>query len=191
MAASLSGLLERIANDLATRRAPARMATKVVAIDGQAGAGKSTFARHLAAFLGNAEIVHTDDFASWDDPVDWWPRMVDLVLEPLARNEEVLRFEATPWEAGRAPEWVEIGPTPVLLLEGVTASRAAFHPYLTYSIWIEAAAEVRLARGLDRDGPESRHQWERWMASEDEYRIRERPDERADLVVRGDANLWS
>jgi hypothetical protein len=29
------------------------------------------------------------------------------------------------------------------------------------------------------------------MAQEDRYRSSERPDERADLVVRGDRNLWA
>ena len=76
----------------------------------------------------------------------------------------------------------------MLILEGVTASRDAFRPYLTYTIWVDAPADVRLARGLRRDGPGSRAQWEAWMAAEEEYRRRERPDERADVVVRGDGS---
>ena len=178
-------LLARIATEVAGRNPPGRMTTRVVAIDGPGGAGKSTLAACLAAHLGGAEIVHTDDFASWENPIDWWPRLIADVLEPLARNDEVVRFEASVWEPGRVPAWVELRPTPVVIVEGVTASRAAFRPYLTYAIWIDTPADVRLARGLDRDGPASRSQWERWMAAEEEYRIRERPDERADLVVSG------
>ena len=64
-------------------------------------------------------------------------------------------------------------------------------PYVTYSIWVDAPAEVRLQRGLDRDGPAALEQWQAWMAEEDEYRSRERPDERADLVIRGDRDLWA
>jgi len=188
MAASLAALLASIASEVAARDAPAGMTTKVVAVDGAGGAGKSTFAEHLSSFLGDTAIVHTDDFASWENPIDWWPRLLELVLEPLARNEERLRFEASAWEAGHAPAWVELRATPVLILEGVTASRDAFRPYLTYTIWVDAPADVRLARGLRRDGPGSRAQWEAWMAAEEEYRRRERPDERADVVVRGDGS---
>jgi uridine kinase len=190
MPASLAALLASITDAVTARRPPSPMTTKVVAIDGAGGAGKSTFATHLSAHLGNAEIVRTDDFASWENPVDWWPRLIEVVLEPLAANAKLLRFEASAWEVGRAPKWIEIRPTPVLILEGVTASREAFRPYLTYAIWIDAAADVRLSRGLERDGPGSREQWERWMAAEETYRIREHPDELADLVVRGDSDLW-
>src|SRR5438270_78269 len=129
MAASLAALLASIASEVAARDAPAGMTTKVVAVDGAGGAGKSTFAEHLPSFLGDTAIVHTDDFASWENPIDWWPRLLELVLEPLARNEERLRFEALAWEAGHAPAWVELRATPVLILEGVTASRDAFRPY--------------------------------------------------------------
>jgi uridine kinase len=165
------------------------MRTRIVAIDGPGGAGKSTFAGLLAARLGGAPIVHTDDFASWDNPVDWWPRLVAEVLEPLSRGETP-RFQRSAWEPGGDRGWAEVQRAPVVVLEGVTASREAFRPYLTYAVWIDAERDVRLARGLARDGEEARGDWKRWMEGEDRYRERERPDERADLVVRGDRDLW-
>ena len=60
------------------------MSTRIVAIDGHGGAGKSTLAEELAGELGSAQIVHTDDFASWGFPLDWWPRLLDEVLEPVS-----------------------------------------------------------------------------------------------------------
>jgi uridine kinase len=78
-----------------------------------------------------------------------------------------------------------------VIVEGVTAAREAFAPYLTYAIWVEAPEDVRLGRGLERDGQTARKQWELWMAKEAIYRSRERPDKRADLVVRGDRNIWT
>ena len=85
----------------------------------------------------------------------------------------------------------EVVPAGFVILEGVSASREAFRPFLTYSIWIETPRELRLRRGLERDGEEARAQWEQWMAEEDDYVRREKPQERADLVVPGDRNLWS
>ena len=72
------------------------MTTKIVAIDGPGGAGKSTVAKRLAEELGGAPIVETDDFASWTDPLDWWPRLISDVLEPLARNEPS-RYRRSNW----------------------------------------------------------------------------------------------
>jgi uridine kinase len=166
------------------------VATRIVAIDGHGGAGKSTLAEHVALALDGAAIIHTDDFASWENPVDWWPRLIEVVLKPLARSEAV-RFKRSQWQPGQDRGWAEIRPASDVVLEGVSASREAFHPWLTYSIWVEAPPELRLARGLARDGEPSRTQWEEWMQAEEEYKRRERADERADLVLRGDLDLWT
>ena len=182
-------LLGRIAADLVARRPPVGMRTKIVAVDGLGGAGKSSFARHLARALG-ATIVGTDDFASWDDPVDWWPRLVEELLVPISQNETA-RFERSVWAPDMEPETREVEAAEILILEGVTASRDAFRPYLTYAIWVESPPELRLRRGLERDGDDALEAWQAWMAEEDRYRERERPDERADIVVRGDAALWA
>ena len=166
------------------------MATKIIAIDGHGGAGKSALAARLAEELEGAQVLHTDDFASWDNPVDWWPRLVEEVLEPLSRNEAA-RYGRTDWGNANRVEWGEVTPAEFVILEGVTASREAFRRFLTYSIWIETPADVRLRRGLERDGEQARAQWEQWMAEEDGYVRREKPQERVDRVLRGDQNLWA
>jgi uridine kinase len=47
------------------------MPTRIVAIDGCGGAGKSTLARQLAAALDGAPIIPNDDFANRDNQFDW------------------------------------------------------------------------------------------------------------------------
>ena len=186
----LAGLLNGIVREVRARRPPGGMATRIVAIDGPSGSGKSSFARHLASAFGGTPILQTDDFATWDNPIDWWPELLERVLVPLWRGETA-RFGRSRWGPDTGGELVVVEPADVLILEGVTATREAFMQYLTYSIWVDAPAEVRLQRGLDRDGSEALEQWQAWMAEEDEYRSRERPDERADLVIRGDRDLWA
>ena len=167
--------------------APAGVRTRIVAIDGLGGAGKTTLAEQLASALA-AVVVHTDDFASWANPIDWWPALLAAVLEPLAAGDSAV-FTPTSWD-GAEPQPVRVEPGGIVLLEGVSASREAFGPYLACSLWVETPSETRLARGLQRDGEPMREQWERWMAAEDDYADSERPRERADLVLRGDRDLW-
>jgi uridine kinase len=186
----LAVVLDRIVREVHARRPPAGMATRIVAIDGPGGSGKSSFARHLAVVAGSVPIVQTDDFATWDNPIDWWPELLEHVLLPLSRGETV-RFERSRWGPDTGGELVVVEPADIMILEGVAAAREAFSPYLTYSIWIDAPAAMRLRRGLDRDGSGALEQWRAWMTEEDEYRSRERPDERADLVIRGDRDLWA
>lgn len=179
----IRGLTEAIRSS----RAPAGIETRFVAIDGPGGSGKSTLARVLAAEL-EAPIIQTDDFASWENPVDWWPELIGHALQPLAAGEPA-RYQPTSWD-GEEKQLLQIEPSAFVILEGVTASREAFRPYLAYSIWVETPRDVRLSRGLERDGEQARPQWEQWMAAEDRYAERERPAEHADLVVRGDTELW-
>src|ERR1700676_2332144 len=70
-----------------TAQTPDGMTTKIIAIDGLGAAGKSSLAEQVSHKLDNALILHTDDFASWENPLNWWPRLLGQVLEPLSHNE--------------------------------------------------------------------------------------------------------
>jgi len=99
--------------------------TRIIAIDGPGGSGKSSLAGWLAPKL-DAKVIHTDDFAAWDDPVDWWPRLLMLALEPLAAGRAA-RYEPTGW-GGQERQPIAIEPSGTVIIEGVTASRAAARP---------------------------------------------------------------
>jgi len=187
----MSDYLTRIMEAANAKQPPKRMTTRVIAIDGAGGAGKSSLADRLADELGGVPIVHTDDFASWDDPLNWWPRLVEEVLEPLARGTKTIRYRRSDWDQKQQETWGEVSPSEFVILEGVSASREAFRPFLTYSVWIETPRALRLRRGLERDGHEARAQWEEWMAEEDDYVSREKPREHVDLILPGDRDLWS
>ncbi len=158
---------------------------RLVAIDGHGGAGKSTIARQLAEVLG-AEIVHTDDFASWDNTLDWWPRLIADVLEPIRHGAQTLSYERGRWSATHLPEPVVGQPvTDVMILEGVSSARREFRPYLTYAVWVDTSKELCLQRGLERDGEERAPDWAKWFADEDAYIARDDPAGFADTIVDG------
>lgn len=159
------------------------MTTSIAAVDGLGGAGKSTLADRLAAKLGGS-VIHTDDFASWNVPLDWWPRMLEEVFRPLAANLPA-RFQRFDWDLGVLGERQSIDPGGVVIVEGVSASRAAFRPYLACSIWVETPRSERLRRGLERDGLDAFDQWARWMAAEDAWVAAESPRDWADIVIPG------
>jgi thymidylate kinase len=49
--------------------------TLFIAVDGHGGSGKSTLAKWLAEKY-KAEIIHTDDFASWNSPSRFFPAAI-------------------------------------------------------------------------------------------------------------------
>lgn len=114
-------------------------------------------------------VVPTDHFATWTDPVSWWPRLVDGVLVPL-RNGRSGRYHATDWSAG-APKIgdtaIDVPLPDVLLVEGVSAGRASVRPWLTGLVWVDLPDPAkRLARSVARDGTGHRAAFEAWQRFE-------------------------
>lgn len=165
---------------------PVGMQTAIIGIDGCGGSGKSMLAERLAATLDCA-IIHTDDFGEWDNP-RWCPRMIKQVLDPL-RNNQPARYQRYDWGDKQLAEWHEVPVQPQLIVEGVSALRREFRPYLSYGIYVETPHEIRLKRGLERDGAEALTQWQDWMAAEDGYVARDMPQAVANIVINGDPQI--
>ncbi|NDZ89225.1 hypothetical protein G3I23_27350, partial [Streptomyces sp. SID10115] len=66
--------LPRLA-DILRRLPPSCGPVRLVAVDGHAGSGKSTFAGRLAEALGGAPVLRLDDIASHDRLFDWTRRL--------------------------------------------------------------------------------------------------------------------
>jgi cytidylate kinase len=75
----------------------------------------------------------------------------------------------------------------VLVVEGCGSSPRALDPWSALRIWVEAPAELRVARGLARDGDELAAAWRRWQSTEAAEFAREDTRARADLRVDGAA----
>jgi hypothetical protein len=150
---------------------------RVIAIDGPSGAGKSTYAASLGL-----PVVPTNHFATWDDPVAWWPRLVDGVIRPLQRGE-LGRYRRMDWSGGVPVLGAEVvvEPTESLVVEGVSAGRRAATPWLSRLIWVEA--EDALERAVARDGEASRADLLRWKEFEHGWFQVDGTRERADLIV--------
>jgi uridine kinase len=176
---------DELARELLSRPGGVRL----VGVDGRGGAGKTTFAARLSAAAKGAPVVHTDDFASWDEPTAWWPRMLAEVIDPLCGGESA-SFRPYDWVERRlATEVTTVEPAPLVVIEGVGATRDAWRDRLVKRIWLETAREERLRRGLERDGEHMAEFWRWWMSAEDHYVEEERPDLNADIRVSGEPSM--
>jgi hypothetical protein len=166
--------------------APPRLGgVRLVAVDGPSGAGKSTLAGRIVAALDHALLIPTDHFATWDDPVSWWPRLETGVLTPLARGGPG-RYQRTEWSGGvpRPGDWVPVHVPDVLVLEGVSAGRRAVRDRLSCLVWVESAdAPTRLERSVARDGEASRTHLGRWQEFEAGWFAVDRPWSVADHIL--------
>jgi energy-coupling factor transporter ATP-binding protein EcfA2 len=168
---------------------------RVVAVEGRSAAGKSTLARALVGLLPGAVAVHTDDVA-WYEPYFQWQGLLRTgVLEPVHRGEAVC-FRPPSWVAkGRTGAVVVPAGSRWVVVEGVGAAQAAVADLVDAVIWVQSDFEEAERRGIARDivegvngdEAESIAFWHEWMAEELVFLRRDRPWERADLVVAGTA----
>lgn len=151
----------------------------LVAIDGPSGAGKSSLAAALVAravasarAAGRVDppvaLISTDFFATWDNPVAWWPELERDLLGPLLRGDSA-RYRPLDWSAGDPRpgplRWLDWAP--LVIVEGVSSARRSIAPRLDLALWVEGAdSDTRLARALARDGAAIEPQLRDWQAFE-------------------------
>jgi energy-coupling factor transporter ATP-binding protein EcfA2 len=175
--------------DVARRVLAAPGPVRLVAVDGPAGSGKSTFAAALARALGRAPVVDLDDFFGWSDLHSWWPRLEAEVLAPLLAGRPA-RWAVRDWHGdphGLATAGHRSAPPhPAVVLDGVSSSRAVVAPRLALAVWVDGPPPAeRLRRGLARDGEALRPRWEAWQALEAAFFAADGPRERAGVVLGG------
>ncbi|MGI5467618.1 uridine kinase family protein [Streptomyces sp. CA-132043] len=182
---------------------------RLVAVDGHAGSGKSTFTERLAATLGAAvageavaagdggaaqgpaadghatapaPVIHLDDLATHDELFGWDERLQEQVIEPFSAGRSA-RYGVYDWVHRRFARERTPAPAPVVLLEGVGAGRRALRPHLACLLWMELPDETAWSRGRRRDGPELTGFWDGWIPAERAHFAVDPSRPYADLLV--------
>ena len=151
----------------------------LVGIGGRGAAGKSTLARAVPG----AQIVSTDEF--WDGEGFDIPRLAHEVVTPLSEGR-MAKFSSYDWAERRLRGSRTVEPHGVVVVEGVCALHRSLRETYAVRVWVQAPSDLRLERGVARDGEAARSTWvDVWMPSEDRYVERDDPVSCADIVVDG------
>ena len=188
---------ERLVAAFAAERLPSRRCV-LVAIDGGAGSGKSTFAVRLRDALGaniDCAVVHLDHFfrtrrergsrlARVED-IDW-QRLRNEVIRPL-RAGRTARFLLYDWALDRLCGWQTVQPAGVVIVDGVSALRRELAGCFDLAVWLSCPREKRMTRLAGR-GDTPPDEIEYWLPSDDAYVAAHAPRQRAHLVVDASAD---
>ena len=151
----------------------------------------------MAQILGeklHATVVHTDDFASWDNPTEWYKDMIEHIFIPIEKGTKTLTYHLSVWEKGKSRGKIENQPvTKIMIVEGVGSSRLEFRQYLDFCIFVDVPESICVERGVRRDLADTPYKsevevkklWIEWMEEEEKYFSKHKPIENADAVLDG------
>ncbi|RYB90568.1 4-amino-4-deoxy-L-arabinose transferase [Nocardioides oleivorans] len=164
---------------------PTLGAGRLVCIDGPTGSGKTTLADALAQVVPGTTLVHTDDLLHGWRGLAGLAASVESLLTPLGAGDAG-RWTRWDWHASAWAETNVVEPGGLLVLEGVGCWSPAIADLVGLLVWVEADSDVRLERGVARDGEAMREHLVRWRVDETALHARLRTREHADLVVSTD-----
>jgi uridine kinase len=174
--------------------APRLGRTRLISIDGPAGSGKSTLASNVAARAEargmHTFIVHMDDlYDGWTGAVRGFGLLRDHVLQRMADGREG-RYRRYDWHVGAYAE-LHVVPVTVelLIVEGVTSCDRDADRWQSLRLWIETSNEIRLDRGIARDGEALRDHWLDWMRWERDHFAEQDTRSRAHVIIDGNPSI--
>jgi uridine kinase len=181
-------------------RTPAATATKLVAIDGRGGSGKSSLAEALSKSALAAQVVHVDDFPYRASEYPFHPsgtqtrvnldRLIADVLLPLRAGKRAV-YKRTPWWIAQVahPE-VELATTPgnTVIVEGCYVLHPKSRGLFDIRMWVECPTSLGVERALVRDkSPRIRQIWhDVYVPNESAYITAHQPQAAADVIIYND-----
>lgn len=185
-------------DDIVTHLEAVTQRPYLIAIDGRSCSGKSVLATKLQHELPELVVVHVDDFyrvmdesarAALDPAQGYyqysdWQRLAQQVLVPLSAGEPG-RYQRYDWPQHALAEFIDVGPQPLVVIEGVASTRPELRAYYHFRIWVETSAAAREQRQLARpwDSPEWIY---RWSAAETYYVENFEPQLSAHAILPGE-----
>ena len=174
---------------------PARGATKLVAIDGRGGSGKSYLADQLRSIDRSLKLLPVDHFPCHGEEYPYHPTGVQIRISqarllmsllPLSENVAATYRRTYWWKTDRVGSLTRVEPGGTVLVEGCYSLLRSLRPLYDFSIWVECPYEQALARAMAREkvGEVGRGRWELGHApNQERYIETHRPAEFADMVL--------
>ena len=159
----------------------------IIAIDGPAGAGKTTLAAHLAAALSlkyTCTTLHMDSlYNGWHSPFDH--HLTEALTLACTSHQKSLVYSLAQfnWSRNQYGLPIEIPPSQLLLLEGVGSTQLAIRPHLTASIWIDIDPTIGFERVIARDGEVISGQMRDWLSQQAVHFQENNSEGAADFVL--------
>jgi uridine kinase len=158
----------------------------LIAIDGRAGAGKTTLAAHFLEELSidkSVEVIHMDDlYGGWENALG--ERLTQRLESIVKAHQSKSAFEIDifNWQSMSFDSKRLINPVDILILEGVGAGQKVVRDAGATLYWLDIDAEVGIQRVLKRDGNQIASQMKQWQIVQERHFLRDKTRENAEHI---------
>jgi uridine kinase len=159
----------------------------IIAIDGSAGAGKTTLAQEIFLALSpkmSVNVIHMDDlYNGWDNALTDDLSEILQYLSAQHQSQEPTKISRYNWATSSFEPPEEMAPADLLILEGVGSGDKSLQDQFAALIWIDIDPEIGVKRVIERDGPGVRTQMQKWLGTQQQYFSQHSTREKADFIL--------
>ena len=158
----------------------------LIAIDGRAGAGKTTLAASIYEELSEDKtvaVIHMDDlYDGWENAL--CERLTQTLESIVKSHQNKVSFEIDifNWQSMSFDSTRLIHPVEILILEGVGAGQKVVRDAGATLYWLDIDAEVGIQRVLNRDGNQIALQMKQWQIAQEIHFLRDKTRENAEHI---------
>ena len=158
----------------------------LIAIDGRAGAGKTTLAASFFEELSadkTVAVIHMDDlYDGWENALS--ERLTQTLESIVKLHQSKVAFEIDifNWQSMSFDSKRVIHPVDILILEGVGAGQKVVRDAGATLYWLDIDAEVGIQRVLNRDGNQIASQMKQWQIAQEIHFLRDKTRENAEHI---------
>ena len=159
----------------------------LLAIDGPAGAGKTTLAAKLEAehsVDSTVSIIHMDDlYNGWNDGLgqSLTDTLQAITAAYLSGNQCTVKVFN--WHLMNFDREEVIAPTDYLILEGVGAAQKVVRDAGAITYWLDIDAETGLQRVLARDGAHIEEEMRQWQIQQSIHFAKDQTRENCEIKL--------
>jgi uridine kinase len=159
----------------------------VIAIDGPAGAGKTTLAHEIFLALSlsqNVNVIHMDDlYNGWQNALTEDLSKILKYLIDSHRQQSPAQIRKYNWLSNEFEEIEVIPVANILVLEGVGSAPHQIQDEISALIWLEIDPEIGLSRVIARDGEGVAPEMKKWLSTQQQFFRQHSPREKADFIL--------
>jgi hypothetical protein len=159
----------------------------LIAIDGPAGAGKSTLAKDLYLYFSVSRDVN---LLGLDEIYDGWENALGVKLtsdlESIARahvDKISTSIQIYDWSSSRFGEVRTIEPKDIFIIEGVGSAQEVIRNHKAITIWMDIDPPLGIERVLNRDGHHIAQEMKAWQVLQSQHFALSGARDNADFII--------